>query len=298
MGAVDFETHLGSDVVAPFLVERMVGGAGDGVAAPVHLVQLAQPPGDFSDPPLSDLVITAGLSAHRTAFRNGAFRFSGQALPGQWSVFARHQANSIVIDDPSRFVAIAIPAAVADPLLERLWPAHDNQLERLQSLQSSPLVPQLIERLWDRAAAGLAEDAGRLFCDALIAVLVGELMHTAQVPVPPFRGGLAGWQMRRVADYLDTAFASDIALADLAGLCGLSEDHFARAFRRSFGMPPYRYQLRLRLERAKLLLADPELPVAAVAAMVGFPRTQGLTRLFLRELGITPLRFRREVIAG
>lgn len=297
MGAVDFETHRDSDVVAPFLVERLVGGAGAAGAAPVHLVQLAQPPGDFSDPPLADLVITAGLSAHRTTYRNGSFRFSGQALPGKWSVFARGEANSIIIDDPSRFIGVAIPASVADPLLARLWPGHADQLERLQSLQAGPLIPQLIERLWDRAAAGLAEDAGRLYCDALITVLVGELMQAAQVPVAPFRGGLAGWQKRRVADYLEAHYDRDIVLGDLAMLCGLSDDHFARAFRRSFGVPPYRYQLRLRLERAKALLADPELPVAAVAVLVGFARPQGLTRLFLRETGNTPLRYRRDVLA-
>jgi AraC family transcriptional regulator len=296
MSQVDFAAHLGSDVVAPYLVERLVGGSGMAGAAQMHLVQLAQPAGDFSDPPLSDLVITVGLTAHRTAFRNGDFRFSGQAVPGQWSVFARGEANTIVIDDPSRFIGLAIPAAIADPLLATLWPDHPNQFARLLSLQSGPLVPQLIERLWDRAAAGLAEDAGRLFSDALITVLIGELMQSAQVRRGPFRGGLAGWQMRRVSDYLEAHYQDDIALADLAALAGLSEDHFARAFRRSFGMPPYRYQLRLRLERAKVLLAEPELPVAAVASAVGFARAQGLTRLFLRELGITPLRYRREVI--
>ncbi|MCM0000117.1 MAG: AraC family transcriptional regulator [Erythrobacter sp.] len=295
MVQVDFETHLGSDVVAPFLVERLVGGT-TSIDAPVHLVQLAQPPGDFSDPPMSDLVITAGLSTHRTTYRNADFRFTGQAMPGEWAVFARGEANSIIIDDPSRFIAIAIPASVADPLLDSLWPDHANQFARLHRRQHAGLVPQLIERLWHRAGARLAEDAGQLYCDALVTVLVSELMHSAQVPVAPFRGGLAGWQRRRVAEYIDAAFDRDIALADLAGLCGLSEDHFARAFRGSFGIPPYRYQLRLRLERAKELLADPELPVGAVAAMVGFPRSQGLTRLFLRELGITPLRFRRDVL--
>lgn len=296
MGAVEFEAHLDSEVVAPFLVERRIGGAGERDAAPVHLVQLAQPPGDFSDPPLLDLVITVGLSTHRTSYRNADYRFSGQAVPGDWSVFARGEANSIVIDDPSRFLAIAVPAAVADPLLDRLWPGHVNQFERLHSRQRGGILPQLIERLWLRAGADGDPDAGRLFSDALITVLVGELMQAAQVPVRSLRGGLAGWQRRRVAEYLDTYFDRDIALGELAALCGLSDDHFARAFRVSFGMPPYRFQLRLRLERAKVLLADPDMPVAMVAALVGFARAQGLTRLFLRETGVTPLRFRRDVI--
>lgn len=199
MGEVDFETHLDSDVVAPFLVERLVGGTRS-ADAPVHLVQLAQPPGDFSDPPMSDLVITAGLSTHRTTYRNADFRFTGQAVPGEWAVFARGEANSTIIDDPSRFIAIAIPASVADPLLDSLWPNHANQFARLHRRQQAGLVPQLIERLRQRAGAGLAEDAGRLYCDALVTVLISELMHTSRVPVAPFRGGLAGWQRRRVPE--------------------------------------------------------------------------------------------------
>lgn len=296
MARIDFETHLQSEIVAPFVVERVIGGAGKVEPAPIHMIQLAQPRGDFSDPPLSDLVITIGQSAHRTAYRNGDYRFSGRARPGQWSLFARGEANSITIDDPNRFLALAIPAQVADPLLERMWPQHRTQVERLHAIQTSTLIPQLIEGFWGRAASGLAEDAGRLFSDALLTVLIGELMHTARLPTPPFRGGLAGWQLRRATEYIEAHHDRDIALADLAALCGLSDDHFARAFRRSVGMPPYRYQLRLRLERAQILLRRDELPLAAVAAMVGFARPQGLTRLFLRELGVTPLRYRRDVL--
>lgn len=296
MGVIDFATHLGSEVVAPYLVERFVGGAGAAGGAALHVVQLVQPPGDFSDPALSDLVITTPFSAHRGTYRNGNFRFFGQAQPGQWTVFARGVPNTIIVDDPSRFVAVAIPAGVVDPLLDRLWPDHQRQIERLHARQFSPVVPQLIARFWNGAAGGLAEDAGRLYCDALITVLIGDLMQAAQAPAAPFRGGLAAWQMRRVSEYLEAHFHRDVALGDLAALCGLSDDHFARAFRRSFGIPPHRYQLRMRLEHAKALLADPAISVAAVAAMVGFARPQGLTRLFLRELGVPPLRYRRDIL--
>jgi len=296
MGAVDFETHMGSDVVAPYVVERFVGAAGHGGSPSLYLLQLDQPAGDFSDPPLSDLVVTTGFTAHRSHLRNGDCRFSGETAPGQWSLLARGEANSIIIDNPTRFAALAIPASVADPLLDRLWPAHRSEAERLHALQASAQVPQLIARMWDSAGAGRGADAGQLYCEELITAFIGELMRASQIPVPPFRGGLAGWQMRRVADYIENRYNTDIALGDLAAMCGLSDDHFARAFRRSFGVPPYRYQLRLRLDRARTLLANPDLPVAAIAAMVGFARPQGLTRLFLRELGMTPIRYRRDVL--
>lgn len=296
MGGIDFATHLNSEVVAPYLVERHVGGAGAAEMASLHAIQLVQPPGDFSDPALADLVITTCFSAHRSHYRNGNARHSGRSMPGEWALFARGEANTIIVDDPSRFMAVAIPAATIDPLLARLWPDHAGQMERLHVRQFSPVIPQLMLHFWNGAAGGLAEDAGQLYCDALVTVLVGDLMQAAQALGPQFRGGLAAWQVRRVSEYLGAYFDRDIALGDLAALCGLSDDHFARAFRKSFGMPPYRYQLRLRLERAKTLLADPDLPVAAVAAATGFARPQGLTRLFLRELGITPLRFRREMI--
>jgi AraC-like DNA-binding protein len=79
------------------------------------------------------------------------------------------------------------------------------------------------------------------------------------------RGGLAVWQRRLVAQYVEDHLAEPIPVAALAELARLSRYHFCRSFRRSFGISPHRYHSTRKMERAKMLLADPDTSVTAVA---------------------------------
>jgi AraC family transcriptional regulator len=112
---------------------------------------------------------------------------------------------------------------------------------------------------------------------------------------PVNRGGLACWQQKRVAAYIEEHVADDIPLATLAELVRLSPYHFCRSFKSSFGMPPHRYHAHRRIERAKQLLANRELPVTAIALDVGFSETSTFTAAFHRLTGQTPTSYRRNL---
>jgi AraC family transcriptional regulator len=107
------------------------------------------------------------------------------------------------------------------------------------------------------------------------------------------RGGLAGWKMRRVIACLDAHLADDVPLVVLAALVNLSPFHFCRAFRDAMGVPPHRYQMLQRIERAKQLLVATAEPIVAVAAAVGYADASHFTGLFRRHVGVTPSRYRR-----
>ena len=77
----------------------------------------------------------------------------------------------------------------------------------------------------------------------------------------------------------------------LAGLVDLSPYHFARAFKRSFGVPPHRYHVGRRIERAKALLRDRS--VTEVALAVGFAETSSFSAAFRRTTRATPQDYRR-----
>jgi len=68
------------------------------------------------------------------------------------------------------------------------------------------------------------------------------------------RGGLASWQQRRVKELMSASLNDEIPLSRLANECGLSVRQFARAFRVSTGLPPHRWLLRHRVDRARELL--------------------------------------------
>lgn len=100
-------------------------------------------------------------------------------------------------------------------------------------------------------------------------------------------------QHQRVQDYIHTHLANPISLADLAAIAGLSQTSFARAFKATTGVAPYRYVLGERIECAKRLLTGSGSGIAEIAVICGFSHQEHLTRLFHRETGATPAAFRR-----
>jgi AraC family transcriptional regulator len=158
--------------------------------------------------------------------------------------------------------------------------------------------------LWETALKlkSLVENPGsmqRQYAEALGIVLTHELVRINDDAVlrgsPVSRGGLAPWQQKRVAAYIEERVAEDIPLTTLAELARLSPYHFSRSFKLSFGMPPHRYHANLRIERAKQLLANRERSVSAIALDIGFSETSTFTAAFRRLTGQTPSHYRRSL---
>src|SRR5882672_10418916 len=138
----------------------------------------------------------------------------------------------------------------------------------------------------------------RQYAEALGIALTHELIRInggAALREPVSRGGLASWQQKRVAAYIEEHVADDIPLATLAELARLSPYHFSRSFKSSFGMPPHRYHAHRRIERAKQLLANRELSITAIALDVGFSETSTFSAAFHRLTGQIPSRYRRNL---
>lgn len=79
-----------------------------------------------------------------------------------------------------------------------------------------------------------------------------------------------------------------LRVADLAEAACMSEPTFYRAWRNEFGITPVAYLTRLRIDRAKQLLADPERSVTDVAASVGFGSVSHFIRVYREHVGTTP----------
>jgi AraC family transcriptional regulator len=181
------------------------------------------------------------------------------------------------------------PRGLADPEL------------RFDEIEFKPRLFFSDRDLWETALKLKAQvdnpgSMPRQYAEALGIVLMHELVRvnaSADRHEPARRGGLAGWQQKRVAGYIEEHATDDIPLATLAELAQLSPYHFSRSFKRSFGVPPHRYHATRRIERAKQLLANRELSVTAIALKVGFSETSTFTAAFHRLTGQTPSSYRR-----
>ena len=122
------------------------------------------------------------------------------------------------------------------------------------------------------------------------------LRHYGGTPLPEGRPAsrLPPRKLRQVLDYIDSNLRDEMTLADLARIVAISPGHFAHLFRQTTGLPPHRFILERRMERAKLLLRDTDLPITEIAEQVGCGSHSHLSVMFHREIGVTPRDYRRQ----
>jgi AraC-like DNA-binding protein len=149
------------------------------------------------------------------------------------------------------------------------------------------------------ALAGAMEKPGdgtAMFSDCIALAFFAHIVRAyGDVPIGErnARGGLAAWQLKRARDFIKVNLERDPSIAEIAHECGLSSGYFARAFKRSTGIPPYKWLTKTRIERAKELLKDPRCELADIAQLCGFVDQSHFTRVFSRNEGYSPGRWRR-----
>ncbi len=145
-----------------------------------------------------------------------------------------------------------------------------------------------------KAQIAAPDASAGLYAEALGAVLCHELIRFNGAPIEMRRrGGLAPWQQKRIADYVEAQLDAPISIAQMAEIVHLSPYHFSRAFKQSFGMPPHRYHMMRRMEAAKNLLGGTETQVTEIALQLGFSEASSLSAGFRRLIGVSPSEYRR-----
>lgn len=99
-------------------------------------------------------------------------------------------------------------------------------------------------------------------------------------------------RLLRARDRMDAASHEEWSVPRLARVSGVSEAHFARSFKDAFGVPPHRYLLTRRIERAKALLRDTDLPVTDIAFQTGWNSLGTFGRIFRDITGESPSELR------
>ena len=99
-------------------------------------------------------------------------------------------------------------------------------------------------------------------------------------------------RLLRARDAMDRAYAEPLDVRAVAAVAHLTEAHFSRSFRATFGETPHRYLQRRRVERAMFLLRETDRSVTDVCFDVGFSSLGTFSRTFREIVGETPSEYR------
>ncbi|MDR5739115.1 MULTISPECIES: AraC family transcriptional regulator [unclassified Caballeronia] len=212
----------------------------------------------------------------------------GMAVEGSESQIDRHRAwiipagarHEYWAEGANRQLVLDLPAAsVAVPA---------RFFERARTIELDARITQLVAHVATSANIDditlprrLAWQAATRLCGALMADAGASLADE-----------LRGLDFARIDRWLRAHLSEPLRVADLAAHCGFGMRRFHQLFNEAFGETPHRYLLRLRLDTALALLADPRIALSDIALDVGFADQSAFTHAFSKRFGIAPGQWR------
>ena len=155
-------------------------------------------------------------------------------------------------------------------------------------------VIELVHKMLD--ADMLAGPLAAQVCDSAMTILVSYLLEHYSKPSgneeSAVASGLSGARLRKVLSFIAENIETIDSNSQLAAICKMSEAHFSREFKRSMGIPPHQYVMKLRLERACLALLNQETRIIDIAYECGFNNASHFTRCFSSQFGVPPALYR------
>jgi AraC family transcriptional regulator len=162
---------------------------------------------------------------------------------------------------------------------------------------SDPLLERLILSVRDEMLD--PDDMSGAYVDSLARSIAARLLRAPGprdrlAPPPPDPGARdADRAFARAVDYLHAHLHRAVSLDELAASVDMSVTRLTALFKRIAHAPPHRFIMGLRVERARGLLAQGDLPLAEVALACGFSHQEHMTRMFKRATSLTPAVYRR-----
>jgi AraC family transcriptional regulator len=211
--------------------------------------------------------------------RPGAISILGAGIPSRWEWDQSMEVSHIYLS--------------GGILSETCARAFEQDYARLNTRDALDVRDSRLFALADALVDELRTPSagGALLVDTLAQALAVRLIrdyHHDRKPEPKPAWRLTAAQERRALDFIEAHVARDFDLEQLARETGVSEYHFIRCFKASFGASPYQFVIRMRLDRAVEMVCKSSVPLSEVAVSCGFSDQSHMTRAFRKILGATP----------
>jgi len=191
-------------------------------------------------------------------------------------------------DDPWRYAWVAFTGTAAYGLLARIGVTADRPVVRGAARRALPLLRR-IRRVLERAESPQLADLES--AGYLRALLAAYGAAAAAQDAGERRSSDIERQIAQAVRLLSTNYAQPISIDRLSRSFGYHRTHFSAMFKRSVGLSPKQYLLKIRMERAAALLMT-TLPVEQIASSVGFGDPLYFSKQFRRWSGMSPTDYR------
>ena len=238
-------------------------------------------------------VVLRGSVKYEVSTRGKTLQFA--ASPGIAFILPRGTVDELTWRGPTHRIAVAIHPRLLVSALDET--AHESDIELTQhwNLMDPHIMAVLLAMTTDLKEGS---PAGRLYgealCNALAVYMLNRYAVRRYAPVA-HRGGLPGYRLRRVLDYIGDNLAEDLSLGQLAAVVDISPHYFTELFKQSTGQTPHQYVLFQRIDRAMKSLNRIDRSITEAGVEAGFPNPSHFARVFRKLVGMSPSRFKSEV---
>ena len=214
--------------------------------------------------------------------------------PGQVSVFPAMSPVSIRTRNTGELLIVGLSPRFLKLAAHEMGPANGFELTPRGAIDEAFLKTVSLAL---QAEVKAGNPGGKCYAETLATAIAVHLVrhHSSTGAVHMPAGGLAPAQFRRAVDHMHSHLGQDLSLQSIAEAAGLSTFHFSRLFKRSAGLSPHQYLIRLRLERARELLLRSRASMAEIALQSGFCDQSHFAMHFKRVYGVTPKAFTRKL---
>jgi AraC family transcriptional regulator len=241
--------------------------------------------------------VTVGGCTSRTVVQtDGALPYDGRDVPGHVSFIPAERQNRGWYG--GRFldtISLEFPPELLAKCLERCdYPSIEffpvtNRFD--------PLLFHTVVALKDEAERGYPSGFFAESATTLIAFhLLRHYSNCCESSSRHERSRLSKLDLRKTVEFIEDNLDGELTLPALAAVVGLPVSTFVRRFIRAHKMPPHKFVLLKRIERARSLLTTSQLSIAEISYELGFSSQSHFSTVFRRYVGVPPAAFRQRSV--